>query len=192
MRFFVLMAIILVLSGSVSAECREKECMPDLYEYQFQKENTGVPDFFVDFYYDSVFEIGTNWFIIFEEREMEGYYNFKFEFENELSKSAHLEDRDAYGDVTNNSISFSGSTFSEEIFHKSLFVNITDEENKLVGYFVLEIHINKPPAEDLVFLWSGMTVFWLSIGLYVLYISSKFHELSEKIGVENNEPREKN
>ena len=30
------------------------------------------------------------------------------------------------------------------------------------------------------YLWGGMTVFWFSIGAYVLYISSKFTQLSEK------------
>ena len=66
------------------------------------------------------------------------------------------------------------------------------EGGEFFSSYELEIQINKPPADDLVYLWGGMTIFWLSIGLYVLYISNKFRELSEKIGVENNGAREKN
>ena len=44
----------------------------------------------------------------------------------------------------------------------------------------LKIDINKPPADDLFYLWGGMTVFWTAIGAYVLYISSKFTKLRDK------------
>ena len=46
--------------------------------------------------------------------------------------------------------------------------------------FELSIDINKPPADDLFYLWGGMTIFWVSIGAYVLYISSKFTQLRER------------
>ena len=185
MRFFVLITTILALSGSVSAECKEKECMPDSYEFG----NYG----YVNIYYNSVFEIGTNWFIIIELNQTEEYYDFNFEFEEGSSKGAHLEDMSDNPDVRQvaDSVSFSGSIFSEEVFHKSLFVNITDENDNLEGSFVLKIHINKPPAEDMIYLWGGMTVFWASIGSYVIYLSNKFRELSDKSGLEDGR-REKN
>ena len=80
--------------------------------------------------------------------------------------------------------------FSEEVFHKSLFVNITDEHDSLES-IILKIHINKPPAEDMIYLWGGMTVFWASIGAYVIYLSNKFRVLSDKSGLEDGR-REKN
>ena len=45
------------------------------------------------------------------------------------------------------------------------------------GEKVLNINVD---ADDLFYLWGGMTVFWASIGAYVLYISSKFTQLREK------------
>ena len=94
----------------------------------------------------------------------------------------------------NGSVSFSGSSFTKESFHNVFYINFTstgDQGQEVLWSYELEIQINKPagPADDLVFLWGGMTVFWLSIGLYVLYISNKFRELSDKIGVENNGSR---
>ena len=176
MRFFSTFIAILLLIGSASAECRNKSCMPDSYEFDNGAQIT--------FYYDSVFEIGTNWFLILEGSNMEGYWNFIFEFGDGLSREAHLESRDEFPESQqrNNSISFPGSTFSEEEFHKSLFVNVTDENGILIDSFALVIHINKPPAEDMIYLWGGMTVFWLGIGTYVIFLSNKFQELNDKKG----------
>ena len=185
MRFFSILVTFSLLLGSVSAECKDKDCMPDSYEFG----NYGH----VNIYYNSVFEIGKNWFIIIELNQTEEYYDFNFEFEEGSSKGAHLEDMSDNPDdqQVTDSISFSGSIFSEEVFHKSLFVNITDENDNLEGSFVLKIHINKPPAEDMIYLWGGMTVFWASIGAYVMYLSNKFRELSDKSGLEDGR-REKN
>ena len=176
MRFFSTLVAIILLIGSASAECRDKSCMPDSYEFDSGAQIT--------LYYDSVFEIGKNWFLILEGNSMEEYWNFIFEFEDGLSREAHLEDRDEFPESQqrNNSISFPGSTFSEEEFHKSLFVNVTDENGTLINSFVLKIHINKPPAGDMIYLWGGMTVFWLGIGTYVIYLSNKFQVLSDKKG----------
>tara|TARA_Y100001936_G_C15998391_1_gene626436 strand:+ start:438 stop:1052 length:615 start_codon:yes stop_codon:yes gene_type:complete len=184
-----------IIASTASAECREKECMPDSYSFNGRGESEYEAGN-VYFYYDSVFNIGSNWFIIFEGRGVEHYFDFNFEFDENLSKEAHLEGgndmKDEENYIYNNSISFSGSTFSEEVFHKLLFVNITHEEGKSAGSFVLKIHINKPPSEDLVFLWGGMTVFWVAIGAYTLYISNKFRDLSNKLGGYENGPRKKN
>jgi len=184
MRFFSILVTFSLLLGSVSAECRDKDCMPDSYEFG----NYGH----VNIYYNSVFEIGTNWFIIIELNQTEEYYDFNFEFDGGSSKEAHLEDMSENPDSrqVNDSISFSGSIFSEEVFHKSLFVNITDEHGSLES-FVLKIHINKPSAEDMIYLWGGMTIFWASIGAYVIYLSNKFRVLSDKSGLEDGR-REKN
>ena len=185
MRLFSILVTFSLLVGSVSAECRDKDCMPDSYEFG----NYGH----VDIYYNSVFEIGTNWFIIIELNKTEEYYDFNFEFDEGLSKEAHLEDMSDNPDdrQVTDSISFSGSIFSEEAFHKSLFVNITDKNDNLEGSFVLKIHINKPPAEDMIYLWGGMSVFWIAIGAYTLFLSKKFRELNDKIGFTDGQ-KEKN
>jgi len=70
-------------------------------------------------------------------------------------------------------------------------VNITDKNDNLEGSFVLKIHINKPPAEDMIYLWGGMSVFWIAIGAYTLFLSKKFRELNDKIGFTDGQ-KEKN
>jgi hypothetical protein len=185
MRLYPYMVVILLLASNTSAECRDKECMPDTYEHS----DGGSA---ITFYYDSVFQIGSNWFIIFEYDSGYSEDTISFEFGEGPSKTVKVQGEGEFIGMIEESISFPGSSFANEEFHKKLFINFTQsngEEGKLLE---LKIHINKPPAEDLIFLWGGMTVFWLSIGLYVLYISNKFRELSDKIGVENNGAREKN
>ena len=76
------------------------------------------------------------------------------------------------------SISFSGSSFSEESLNLVLSIKISNDG--LIDEFNLSIDINKPPAEDMFYLWGGMTVFWASIGAYVLYISSRLTQLRDK------------
>ena len=58
MRFFPYLLVVLLVASNASAECRAKECMPDSYD----NRDNGT----IFFYYDSIFEIGSNWFIIFE------------------------------------------------------------------------------------------------------------------------------
>ena len=185
MRFFPYLLVALLVAGNASAECRDKECMPDIYEHS---DGGSV----IIFYYDSVFQIGSNWFMIFEYGSGHSENTISVEFEDGPSKTVKVQGEGDFNGMIEESISFSGSSFVNEDFHKKLFINFTNSIGEEGEPLELKIHINKQPAEDLVFLWGGMTVFWLSIGLYVLYISSKFHELSDKIGVENNEPREKN
>ena len=69
-----------------------------------------------------------------------------------------------------------------------LYVNFTEADSG----FILSIDVNKPPAEDMFYLWGGMTVFWLAIGAYTLYISNKFRDLSNKLGGYDNDSRKKN
>ena len=49
------------------------------------------------------------------------------------------------------------------------------------GSILLEIDINKKPAEDMFYLWGGMSIFWFAIGAYVLYLSTKLSALSKKV-----------
>ena len=164
MRLFVMILTILVLSGSVSAECREKGCMTNEFEF----DSTGHI-----FYYNAVFDIGTNWYIIFDYPESNNNASIEFAFVDGPSK-VHTYNE---AEVTD-SVSFSGSSFSEEKFN--LVLNVKINGNNTSNEFELSIDINKPPADDLFYLWGGMTIFWISIGAYVLYISSKFTQLRER------------
>ena len=179
MRISSLLLVLLLLSSSAAAECREKECMVKEHKYQ---DNRGT---WHTFYYDNIFNIGTNWYIIFDYPSGQSDDTISFEFSTGLSKT-HVYDSDKETD----SISFSGSSFTEEIFNLELYVNITGPDGP-EGAFVLEIHVNKPSAEDMVYLWGGMTVFWIAIGAYTLFLSNRLRELSNKSGFEDG-TREKN
>ena len=165
MRLLALFLTILLFSGSSLAECRNKDCMTA----QFELETTGHT-----FHYDEVYNIGTNWYIIFDYPENNTNKTINFEFDNGISK---VHDYD--NDLVTDSISFSGSAFNEEKLNLVLNITITNEDNSTID-FNLKIDINKPPADDLFYLWGGMTVFWTAIGAYVLYISSKFTKLRDK------------
>nr|AIF13169.1 hypothetical protein [uncultured marine group II/III euryarchaeote KM3_60_A11] len=169
MKLYPYLLILLILAGNASAECKEKECMTTEYKFQ-QDEGT-----WHTFYYNEVFNIGTNWYIIFDYPSGKNDDNISFEFATGLSK-VHVYDPDKGTD----SISFPGSSFTEEIFNLELYVNITGPDGS-DGEFVLNIHVNKPPADDMLYLWGGMTVFWVAIGSYVLYLSNKLNELNSKV-----------
>ncbi len=160
----VVLLVILVLSGSVSAECREESCMTKEISF-LAAEHT--------FYYNEVFNIGTNWYIIFDYPSNNINETITFDFGNGINK-VHTYDNSKATD----SISFSGSSFSEESLNLALSIKIINGE--LIDEFNLSIDINKPPAEDMFYLWGGMTVFWASIGAYVLYISSRLTQLRDK------------
>ena len=127
------------------------------------------------FYYNNVFNIGTNWYIIFDYPSGKNDDTISFEFSTSLSK-VHVYDSDKETD----SISFPGSSFTEETFNLKLYVNITGPEGS-EGEFIINIHVNKPPADDLLYLWGGMTVFWVAIGSYVLFLSNKLKDLSKEM-----------
>ena len=162
-RFVVLVAILL-LSSTVSAECREEGCMT---------KETNFPAIGHSFYYNEVFNIGTNWYIIFDYPSNNTNETITFDFGNGINK-VHTYDNSKITD----SISFSGSSFSEESLNLVLSIKISNDG--LIDEFNLSIDINKPPAEDMFYLWGGMTVFWASIGAYVLYISSRLTQLRDK------------
>ena len=169
MKLYPYLLILLILAGNASAECKEKECMTT--EYKFQQDG-GT---WHTFYYNEVFNIGTNWYIIFDYPSGKSDDNISFEFSTGLSK-VYVYDPDKETD----SISFPGSSFTEEMFNLELYVNITGPEGS-DGEFILSIHVNKPPADDMLYLWGGMTVFWVAIGFYVLYLSNKLNELNSKM-----------
>ena len=169
MKLYYYFLILLILAGGASAECKEKECMTNEYNYQQDGETSHI------FYYNNVFSIGTNWYIIFDYPSDKNNGNISFEFSTGLSK-VYVYNSDKETD----SISFSGSSFTEEIFNLELYVNITGSEGS-EGEFILSIHVNKPPADDLFYLWGGMTIFWVAIGSYALFLSSKLKDLSKEM-----------
>ena len=169
MRLVTSILLFLLLIGSVSAECRNKSCMTNEFKFTEEGNYTGHI-----FYYDEVFNIGSNWYIIFEYPEDNANTTISFEFDSGVSK-IHSYDNNLVTD----SISFSGSSFSEENLNMNLKITIEGEGGMKKG-FNLSVDINKPPADDLLYLWGGMTVFWLSIGAYVIYMSSKLTRLRAK------------
>ena len=169
MRLFTSILLLLLIIGSVSAECRNKSCMTNEFKFIDEGNNTGHI-----FYYDEVFNIGSNWYIIFDYPEGNSNTTISFEFDSGVSKT-HSYDNTQVTD----SISFSGSSFSEENLNMNLKITI-EEEGGMKNGFNLSVDINKPPADDLFYLWSGMTVFWLSIGAYVIYMSTKLTRLRAK------------
>ena len=190
MRFFTLFLVILLLSSNAAADCREKECMPEEFA-TYVDGSTGDKWYF---YYDSVFNIGSNWFIIIESTSTFFHGSISFDFGNNLTKSldAIVGDFGVSGKMENGSISFPGSTFSDEEFNRILYINFTEGSGEQTDSFQLKIQINKPPADDMFFLWGGMTIFWASIGAYVIYISNKINDLDTKVGLVENGEREKN
>ena len=168
MRLVVLILTILLFSGSSIADCREKGCMT--HEAEFQEESGTLHTF----YYNKIFEIGTNWYVIFDYPSGKTNDTITFDFPSGLTKTLTYDP-----EKQTDSISFSGSSFTKEEFDYPVNITITGPEG-IDGEFTLYIHINKPASDDLFYLWGGMTVFWATIGAYVLYISSKFTKLRDK------------
>jgi len=130
-------------------------------------------------YYNSLFTIGENWFVVFHITSIEDDYNLELTFEDGNSKSLTLpEGSSNYTD----SVSFSGSTFMSEKFNYNLDLRITQsQDGEIIANSTFKIDINKPSDDDMFYLWGGMTVFWVAIGSYTLYLSGKFRELSNKL-----------
>ena len=164
--------IVLANPSSAGYNCHQEECFTDKAELVLFDEEM------VHIYYNSLFEIGENWFIvIWFENSTDSSVEIVFDFGNDISKSLEIEEGSSnYTD----SLSFSGSTFNSEIFDKEL--NVSFNGNSLI----LEIDINKKPAEDMFYLWGGMSVFWFAIGIYVLYLSDKLRTLSKKVNRNND------
>jgi len=188
-KLYSFLIVILFLSSNAAAECRGKECMPEEFATHVV---AGDGDWWY-FYYDSVFNIGTNWFIIVESQATSFNGYISFEFGNNLTKSidVNLGSGALVQKMENGSISFPGSTFSDEEFNRILYINFTEDDRGQTDSFQLKIQINKPPADDMIYLWGGMTVFWIAIGSYTLFLSNRFRELDNKMRFTDG-PKEKN
>ena len=99
MRLVTLFLTILLFSGSSLAECRDKECMT--HETEFQQDGGNLHTF----YYNKVFEIGTNWYLIFDYPSGKTNDTITFEFPTGLTKTHTY-----HPEKETDSISFSGST----------------------------------------------------------------------------------
>jgi len=179
MRLLVIILTILLFSGSSFAECRERECMPNEREVTDADQLGPSSSGGFTIFYDNVFEIGNTWFIIFEYGTAHSGGIISFEFISGPGKNTTLESFDE--GMVEDSVSFSGSIFAEEVPHEKIYINFTRSDRDSPSWSVeLDIFVNKPPADDLFYLWGGMTVFWTAIGAYVLYISSKLTKLRDK------------
>ena len=164
--------IMLLLPVSADSYCHQDECFTDKAELFVSNDQI------VHIYYNSLFEIGENWFIvIWLENGTNNDIDLRFDFGGDISKT--IEIKNGSSNYTD-SLSFSGSTFSSEKFDTEL--NVSFNGNKSM---ILEIDVNKKPAEDMFYLWGGMSVFWFAIGTYVLYISNKLRVLSKRIEGKN-------
>ena len=175
-NLLTLSLILLFIPVSSASYCHQEECFNDKTEFVIVDQQT------VNIYYNSLFEIGENWFIvIWLEGTVDEDIDLLFDFGSGNSKSIVIgKGSSNYTD----SLSFSGSTFNSEMFNAELNVSFSGENSTGVmksDSIILEIDINKKPAEDMFYLWGGMSVFWFAIGSYVLYISNKLRDLSKKV-----------
>ena len=177
MKYLLTLSFILLFAPVSSASyCHQEECFNDKAEFVI------VDQQIVNIYYNSLFEIGENWFIIiWLEGTIDNDINLLFDFGSENSKSLVIgKGSSNYTD----SLSFSGSTFNSEMFNAELNVSFSGQNNTGImksDSILLEIDINKKPAEDMFYLWGGMSVFWFAIGAYVLYLSTKVSALAKKV-----------
>ena len=170
----ILVFILLSLTpfSSAGQYCHEDNCFTDR---SYINLNEG--DLYV--YYNSLFTIGENWFIVFHVTSTDNDYDVVLSFEDGNSKSLVLPgDSSDYTD----SVSFAGSSFTSEKFNFDLHLTITQSQSgEVVANSTFKIDINKPSDDDMFYLWGGMTVFWVAIGAYVLYLSNQIKELAEKV-----------
>ena len=170
----ILVFILLSLTpfSSAGQYCHEDNCFTDR---SYINLNEG--DLYV--YYNSLFTIGENWFIVFHVTSTDDDYDVDLSFEDGNSKSLVLpSDSSNYTD----SVSFAGSSFTSEKFDFDLHLTITQSQGgEVVANSTFKIDINKPSDDDMFYLWGGMTVFWVAIGAYVLYLSNQFKELAKKV-----------
>ena len=108
--------------------------------------------------YDPVFRTGEAWFIDLEVENGDGY-TVEAEFSGAEPRSKALP---AAGGA---SFSFPGATFHGEAFNVPLELRLL-RDGSVVANTTVEIDVSVPPAEDLLWLWGGMTVFWLGIAAY--------------------------
>ena len=78
------------------------------------------------------------------------------------------------------SFSFPGATFHSEAFNVPLELRLLHDGN-VVANMMVEIDVSVPPAEDLLWLWGGMTVFWLGIAGYAGWLHRRQAELRRQL-----------
>ena len=170
----ILMLILLSATAFSSAEryCHEDNCFTNRGYINLNGEDLHV-------YYNSLFTIGENWFVVFHVTGTDTDYDVILSFGDGHSKSLKISEGSSnYTD----SVSFPGSTFASEKFDFDLNLTITrSQDGEVVANSTLSIDINEPSDDDMFYLWGGMTVFWVAIGAYVLYLSNKIEKLENKV-----------
>ena len=174
MRIVLILVILLSLVpfSSAGQYCHEDNCFTNRGYINLNEEDLYV-------YYNSLFTIGENWFVVFHVTGTDNDYDVDLSFEDGNSKSLTLP-----GGSSNytDSVSFSGSTFASEKFDFNLHLTITQSQGgEVVANSTFKIDINEPSDDDMFYLWGGMTVFWVAIGAYVMYLSNRFRELNKKV-----------
>ncbi len=123
--------------------------------------------------YDPVFRAGEAWFIDLEVENGDGY-TVEAEFSGAEPRSKALP---ADGET---SFSFPGATFHGEAFNVPLELRLVHGGNTVASTTV-EVDVSVPPAEDLLWLWGGMTVFWLGIAGYAGWLHQRQAELRRQL-----------
>ena len=168
----VLILLSMIPFSSADQYCHGDNCFTNKGHINLNEEVLHI-------YYNSLFTIGENWFVVFHITSADIDYGIDLSFEG--GNSASLTIPNGSSDYTD-SVSFPGSTFVSEKFDFNLYLTITQsQDGKVVANSTFKIDINKPTEDDMIYLWGGMTVFWIAIGSYVLYLSIKFKELRNKV-----------
>lgn len=123
--------------------------------------------------YDPVFRTGEVWFIDLVVENGDGY-TAEAEFAGAEPRSKALP---AAGEA---SFSFPGATFHGEAFNVPLELRLL-RDGSTVANTTVEIDVSVPPAEDLLWLWGGMTVFWLGIAGYAGWLHRRQAELRRQL-----------
>jgi CcmD family protein len=123
--------------------------------------------------YDPVFHAGETWLIDLEVKGGDGYA-VKEEFANGGSRSKALP--------TDGSVSFSfpGATFHDEAFNVPLELQLV-HDGSVVDNMTVLIDVSVPPPSDLLWLWGGMTVLWLGIAGYAVWLHRRQAELRRQL-----------
>ena len=123
--------------------------------------------------YDPVFRTGEAWFIDLVVENGDGYM-VEAAFSGAAPRSKALP---ANGET---SFSFPGATFHGEAFNVPLELRLL-RDGSVVANTTVEIDVSVPPAEDLLWLWGGMTVFWLGIAAYAGWLHRRQAELRRQL-----------
>mgnify|MGYP000055258393 FL=1 len=126
--------------------------------------------------YDPVFHAGEAWFIDPEITggNASGGYAVEAEFAGTEPRSKALP---IDGSV---SFSFPGATFHGEAFNVPLELQLV-RDGSVVDNITVLIDVSVPPPSDLLWLWGGMTVLWLGIAGYAVWLHRRQAELRRQL-----------